>query len=127
MGDLGVQPLFPGVGQALAGILDNSQAALFPSRAAPVIDELVTSYANQPGDIHFRHVSLFGRPDRRHERLGRQIFRHSCVAAPGQEVAVYLRQGHVVDGHHRICAGGLFLGAHTIFIAWGPPIPNIVG
>jgi hypothetical protein len=62
-----------------------------------VVDKLVSSDADQPGNGHRWRVGPLERRDRGHERLSRQVLGVGDAAATGQQIAVDLGQGSAVS------------------------------
>ena len=96
------------------------QPALLALDPPPVVDELVAGDPDQPG----RRDVVDGAPrdgvDGAHEHLGRDVLGDRPVAAAGEQVAVDLADGVVVEGEQRgaLVAGGDGCHGHD---------PSIVG
>src|SRR5437762_11025381 len=73
------------------------QAALLPSLAAPVVNQLVSGRSHQPGGGYRRRVLTADGHHCGHERLGGQVLGQRHLPASGQEVAVDEREGTVIE------------------------------
>ena len=117
VGSRDVKLRLPRVVHRLGAASDRAEPAALEVRSPPVVDQLVTGDAHQPGDSKLRRAIPPGRRDSCHKRLRRQILGQHGAAAPWQEVAVDLGQGAVIQGsQRRLPAGALLLNAHTQII-----------
>jgi len=107
----------------LGGRLHQRQAPLLAGLPAPVIGQLVPGDPDQPGDAD---LGLGSGPDRGQERLRGQVLGQRPLAAPGQQVAVQLRERLVVQlqqiAHTRTSSGRALLRRGAASIS-GRPAP----
>src|SRR5207342_808576 len=123
-GPQGVQPgvprvVRPGRGARLGR--DRVQRPLLPGLAAPVVAELVPGHADQPGRADRRPRPGPDRVHRREERFRGEVLGHRPLPAPGQQVAVDLRQGVIVERQQPRSGTGRrrparWLLAHTLIV-----------
>ena len=80
---------------------EQPQAALLPSLAAPVVDQLVPGDADEPRNRQPRNCLSLDGLHGGEEGLGREVFGAGLVADPGAEVAEHLGERAVVDSEQR--------------------------
>src|SRR5919199_2259505 len=123
---LGVQPFVPWVVDVRGRSFGRGEAALLALETAPVVDQFVARHAHEPGGTHLGQTALTARVDGCQERLAGQVLSQRRVAAAGEQIAVHLRQGHAIDGQHRVARRGpRLIASHTNTIARRPLLPNM--
>ena len=86
----GVDLRVPRVVERLGLLGHGAQVPFAPRLASPVVDELVTRDADQPGDGHVVYLAALDGIACGEERLGREVLGEREVAASRLQVAVYL-------------------------------------
>ena len=77
-------------------------------------------------DRFSQYKALTARFDGCQERLAGQVLNQRGAPAARQQIAVHLRQGHGIDGQHRVARRWrLLLASHISIIARQPLLPNM--
>src|SRR5215469_303256 len=127
---LGPQGIEPGVPRVVAVRIrrrgHGTQRALLPGLPAPMVAQLVPGDADQPPRGQRRGRGGPHRIHRRQERLGGQVLGQRPLPAPGQQVAVDLGKGLVIEVE-QACGSlspGQPLSAHTPIVVRAARTPT---
>jgi hypothetical protein len=116
-----VELRLPRVVQLLRQRTPEHPTALLPSLATPVVNELVAGNTNQPSNADIWRRALLESCHGGEERLSRQVLGQRDAPTTRQQVAVDLWQCTVINSDESV---GI-RSAHTYYIVWERPIPNI--
>ena len=115
---------FPRIIDKLRRIFHQPEIALFPSRPAELIHELVAGDTYQPCRGHLLDDALVSARHRREKRFRREFLRHGIGTAPVAQVPEDLWQRHVVQLQQRSPMIGDGLSAHANIIVVHTPTPT---